>query len=301
MGDASSIEYSCIDTLIFDDESAIEIVDKIEIRPEADNDIASAMKITARAFKALGGPISKVVSSKILTDDEKNAEISVISLRDNGIELYMDSSIYMLIGDAAFMSTFGIRVSADRDVYISSEGSKHSNIIYIAIDGVPRLGYIINSKISDAFASLVLELDKHGIKSGISSYDPTVNDYYFEQNKIQGASTIVAYKPEHFYNKQEDYNADGGIFSNGDAKNIIHPLIEIGLLNRSKKINKLINYLASALGCIASVIFVLLAVINSALVNLSFVTFIVILLVQAASATLVALNSFEYKRKRDKK
>lgn len=301
VGDNSSEEYSNVDILVFDDRDAIEVVDKIEIRPEADSDLASAMRIAARAFKALGGPISAVVADKITDEDgEKPPIISVQSLKDNGIEFYMDSSIYMLIGDAAFMSTFGIRVSSDRDVHMSGDASKHNNVIYIAIDGVPRLGYVIHSKISDAFAALVVELDKYGVRSAVASYDPTVNDYYFEQNKIYGVANISAYKPEHFYNRQADAIADGGIFSCNDAKDIIYPLIEARKLHHSKKMNRIINYMASVIGCFVSVMFVIFALLENLGGNLNFITLTVISLFQIASAALIIFNSFDFKRKREK-
>ena len=299
VGDKSDNEYLSADTLIFDDECAIEIVKKIEIRPQTDSDIASAMKITARALRALGGPVSKIVSSKFSQEDEETV-ISVSCLRDNGIEFYMDSSIYMLIGDAAFMSTYGIRVSSDRDVHTSSSVNKNGNVIYIAIDGVPRLGYIIHSKISDEFAALASELHKNGIKVAVESYDPTVNDYYFEQNKINGVSAITSYKPERFYDRRADSIADGGIFALDDAKNIIHPLLEARKLNHTKRINKIINFTSSIVGCIASVIFVIFALLEKAGMNLNFITLTVIFLLQSISVLSVVLNSFDIKRKRAK-
>lgn len=301
VGDNSSDEYSYADTLIFDDECAIEIVKKIEIRPQMNSDVASAMRITARAFRAIGGPISKVVSDKITDDNNNPPTISVLSLRDNGIEFYMDSSVYMLIGDAAFMSSHGIRVSSDRDAQVSSDFSKYSNIVYIAIDGVPRLGYIINSRISDAFAALVTELDKNGIKVAVSSYDPTVNDYYFEQNKISGASTITAYKPEHFYDRRAASVADGGIFSSDDPKNIIYPLIEAKKLNRARKINRFINYALSIIGCIVSVLYVIFVLFEKTANNLNFTTLLVIILLQSVSILSVVFNSFDLKKKVSKK
>ena len=299
VGDSTVEEYSDVDSLIFDDECAIEIVKKIEIRPQMDSDIAGAMKITARAFKALGGPMSKVVSSKIIDEDCKKAPtISILSIRDNGIEFYMDSSIHMLIGDATFMSTYGIRVSSDRDVHISADSVKNKNVIYIAIDGVPRLGYIIHSKVSDTFYSLVTELEKNGVKVAVSSYDPTVNDYYFEQNKIPGSSVIATYKPERFYDRYGDSMADGGIFSNDDPKNIIHPLIELKRLERSKKLNKIISYAASMLGCAVSIIFVIFILLEKNVNHLNIATLIFIFLLQSISILSVVFNSLDFKRKR---
>ncbi len=299
VGDSSSAEYALAETLIFDDESAIEIVKKVEIRPEAGSDVASSMRVAARAFKALGGPIATLVSDKIIgNEDESIPEISLLSMRDNGIEFYMDSSIYMLIGDAAFMSTFGIRVSSDCDARFSSDSCGCNNVIYIAIDGVPKLGYIIRSKVKEDFISLVCELDKYGIKTAVSSYDPTINDYYFEQNKPHGASTISTYRPEHFYVRLAQSVADGGIFSTGDPKDIIYPLVEARRLDRVKKNNRIINYLTSILGCILSSLLVFFALHGNESGALSFVTLILILLFQLISALPIVLTSFDLKKKR---
>ena len=298
VGDASVEDYASARTLIFDDESAIEIVDKIEIRPEGDSDVANSMKIAARAFKAIGGPISMVVSDKFIDSDESQPEISLLAVRDNGIEFYMDSSIYMLIGDAAFMSMYGIRVSSTTDSRVSTDQSKQNNIIYVAIDGVPKLGYIIQSKVKDSFSSLVSELDKHGIKTVVESYDPTINDYYFEQNKIFGTSTINAYKPETFNNRAAEIVVDGSIFAAEDAKNIIYPLLEVKKFNSLKNKNRIFSSFMAIVGCIVASLFIFLALLVKANGITGFVSLILILIFHAISILPIILNSFVLKRRK---
>ncbi len=293
VGDMSSVEYSSVEALIFDDCDAIEIIDKLEIRPEGDSDVASSVRIASRALAALGGPISMITGS-LVSSDEGSPEISLVSVRDNGIEFYMDSTIYMLIGDASFMSAYGIKVSSD----CGTSGIGHNNIIYIAIDGVPRLGYIINSKVKEEFISLVTELDKHGIKSAVKSYDPTVNDYYFEQNKIYGVSTISSYKPDYFYSRDAQYMADGGIFSVGDSKKIIYPLIESKKMNALKKKNKMISLLCSVLGCIVGAIFVIFVLLDNPERVVTFATIMLMLIFHGVSILPTILNSFDLKKKR---
>ena len=289
VGDEASDECSVMETLIFKDDDAIEVVKRLEIRPKSDSDVANSIKLATRALKALGGPVSMMVG-RISDGNEKSPEISLTSVRDNGIEFYMDSSIYMLIGDAAFMSSFGIKVSSDYT-------DKNGNVIYIAIDGVPKLGYVISSRVKEEFVSLVKELDKHGIKSAVRSLDPTINDYYFEQNRIHGMSAISTYKPEQFYGKNGKTLADGGIFSTGDAKNIIYPLLEAKRYSKLKKMNKLITLLLSIAGCLISVAFVILVLLENTHRVLTLATILMILFFHLTAALPAVLNSFDFKKK----
>ncbi len=289
VGDDASEECALIETLIFKDEDAIEVIKHLEIRPKSDSDVAASIKLATRALKALGGPVSMMMGG-IPVGNEKMPEISLTSVRDNGIEFYMDSSIYMLMGDASFMSSFGIKVSSDYT-------DKNSNVIYIAIDGVPKLGYVISSRVKEEFITLVKELDKHGIKSAVRSLDPTINDYYFEQNRIHGMSAISTYKPDQFYGKNDKMLADGGIFSTGDSKNIIYPLLEAKKYNKLKKTNKLITLLLSIAGCLISVLFVLFVLLENTHRVLTLATILMILFFHLTAALPAVLNSFDFKKK----
>ena len=293
-GDVACEEYSLMETLIFSDEDAVEVVEKLEIRPESDSDLASSIKIATRALKALGGPVSTMVAGAFTEIGAKAPEIEISSIRDNGIEFYMDSSIYMLIGDASFMSSFGIKVSSDYGV---GDHLKHNNVIYIAIDGVPKLGYVIESKIKSDFISLVLELDKFGIKTAVSSFDPTINDYYFEQNRIHGASVISTYKPEKFYNRSGKSIAEGGLFCVGDPKNIIHPLTESRRLHSINKLNKIISLLLSLLGCAIATLFIIFILLENTFRVLTLATILMILIFHLTAAIPAVLNSFDLKKK----
>ena len=289
VGDDATEECDLMETLIFKDDDAIEVVKRLEIRPKSDSDVAASIKLATRALKALGGPVSMMIG--VPSDGkEKTPEISLTSVRDNGIEFYMDSSIYMLIGDAVFMSSFGIKVSSDYT-------DKSSNVIYIAIDGVPKLGYVISSRVKQEFISLVKELDKHGIKSAVRSLDPTINDYYFEQNRIHGMSAISTYKPDQFYGKNGKILADGGIFATGDPKNIIYPLLEAKKHNKLKKTNKLITLLLSIAGCLISVAFVIFVLLENTHRVLTLATILMILFFHLTAALPAVLNSFDFKKK----
>ncbi len=299
VSDSSVDEYCDAESIIFDDSEAVELVKKLEIRPEGDSDVAHSIKIAARALKALGGPISSAIPDSLVGESDPAPEISLAAVKDNGVELYMDSTIYMLIGDAAFMSTFGIKVSSDYNTSASSDASKRHSVIYIAIDGVPRLGYVISSKIRDDFIALMKELDKNGIKTAVASYDPSINDYYFEQNKVSGISAINVYKPDYFYNKQADLIADGGIFAVNNAKNIIYPLLEARKLQSQMKKNKLINILLSVSGCIISSLFTILVLMGDPARVFTFATLMLIFVFHIISALPPILTSFDFKKRQE--
>ena len=298
VGDISSDEYLAIDMLMFDDVDAIKVTESIEIRPEGNIDVASAIKTASRAFRALGGPLSRIVAAD---STEENASINIVSIKDNGIEFYMDSYLHVVIGDKNFMAIHGMKVSSSSQIISSFTDNKATSVLYVAFNGVPQLGYIVTSKINEEFTNTIKALSGVGIKTAVSTYSPAINDYYFEANKPRGVASAVVYKPSMFEAKDKTHFVDGGVFAIGDPTKIATAFIEAKAYLRSEMQNKKFSTFMAILGIIIGIIGVSIIAIPSSSLAVGIISCVLILAFNVASVLGVVLKHLDIKKQNHNK
>lgn len=211
VGEEAISDLARTDSLFFKDTDAIEVLSYTEIHPSKSVDEQETLDIAYRVFGALGGPLGEFAKkSGNISAEKSDAEVVINSISDNGIELYFDSSINILIGDRQFMSSNNIRVKIDSNLNTAIKGFDRS-VIYMAFDGVPKLGFIVTSKIKADFANTVSMLDSNGIKVFVDTYEPQINDLYFEQNKTSISTAISVCKSDEYESATQRYLCDGNI------------------------------------------------------------------------------------------
>lgn len=298
VSESSYGEYAEMDTLMFDDRDAVKIVESIEIRPEDHADVSEALELASRAFYALGGPLSKLIK---VDPEEKKADINIISVKDSGVEFYMDSHIHVIIGDKNFLSIHGMKVTSDNIVTASSLEGKQSSVIYVAFNGVPQLGYIISANVKKEFSNTVKELSKVGIKTAVSTYSPIINDYYFEVNKPLGVASAVVYKPTVYEDKDDECFVDGGIYALSDPCKMSFAVTESGKLLKTEAQNKSFSTLVAVLGTAVGILCVLLLAIFSSGMRMGIFVSIITLLINAASVLGVFMKYIDKSKFKSKK
>ena len=293
VGDISSNEYALVDMIMFDDVDAVKVTESIEIRPEGNPDVATAIKVASRAFKALGGPLSRILATD---PNEEDASINIVSIRDNGIEFYMDSYLHVVIGDKNFMSVHGMKVSSDSKIISPMSDNKATSVLYVAFNGVPQLGYIVSSKISDEFTRTVKELSSIGVKTAVATYSPVINDYYFEANKPVGVASTVIHKPAIFEPRDKTHFVDGGVFSIGESTKISGAFIEARKYLRFESQNKRFSTLMAILGILLGIISVVLTLASSNIM-IGILSCVLILIFNAISVFGIIFKHLDLKSK----
>lgn len=255
IGEKASCDYEKPDTVIFDDTYAVEVVNSLEIKPENHSDIKKSIRTASKIFTALGGPIAQILNKAIdINDVNTKTEIEILSVSDCGIEFYMDSSTHVIIGDRSFLASLNIRVRADEKINLSVP-TRGKKIIYLAIDSVPRLGYIVDSRIKDEFIKTAAILESHNIKTAVQSHDPTVNNLYFEQKRATIACPpISVYKTTDYENPSKEYEVEGGILAVNDYSNAIYPIIMCKKQNEMIKKHSNYSIVFSVLGTIIAIL-----------------------------------------------
>lgn len=204
-------EYSKVGCLGFSDCDAVEITALTEIAPHKNEDNPRKwLNIAQNVFETLGGPLSKVVKSDHVEESNVRHDATINSICENGIDLYFDSSMNVLIGDRHYMLTHNIKVKTDTNLSTAVKGVDRT-VIYMAFDGIPHIGFIVTSKIKKSFLEIVELLKQHNIRIMVNSYEPEINDYYFESNNVENIMSV--HKPDNYEYSEPSMILDSGIIS----------------------------------------------------------------------------------------
>ncbi len=196
IGAHSAREISRTSSIVFEDIDAVEIVACTEINPNRGTDTPQKwMNIARRVFETLGGPLSDAIGNDADNQSNISHDVAINSISDNGIDLYFDSSMNILIGDRHYMLSHNIKVKTDVNLTGATKGSERT-VIYMAFDRIPQIGFIVASRIKKSFADAVELLCRNDIKVEVRSYEPEINEYFFESNSADTPISVV--KPSNY-------------------------------------------------------------------------------------------------------
>ena len=309
IGNESVTEYAATDTVILNDRDVVEIISYTEIQPGKNANVKKYVSIAYGVFSVLGGTLSEISESE-LSDDLKNKFNSekhglvINEIKDNGINLYFDSSMNVLLGDKSYMREHGINVKTDTNLTTATKGADRS-VIYMAFDGSPQLGFILHSQIKKDFWHTVELLNNENIRVFIDSYEPQINDQFFESNKDQASSDIKVHKPIEYENPLSRRICDGRIISTKDALSIAGAIPFSRKIIEQRKRTGRIHFTLVGCGILVACLLTLLLNVPNSMLILGFlkkhITFIFNLcMLGGAIPAIVTLNKL-YKNNRRKK
>ena len=198
IGSDAPRSISGVRSLVFKDKDVIDIVAYTTINPnkKAENP-QKWLNIASRVFEALGGPLSKIDCKNHQGLSNVAHDVAINSISDNGIDIYFDSSMNILIGDRAYMLAHNIKVKTDVNLTGATRGNDRT-VIYMAFDKVPQIGFILTGKIQKSFLKILTLLSSSDINVEVKSYEPEVNEYFFEANLPEYSISTV--KPLNYEN-----------------------------------------------------------------------------------------------------
>ena len=229
--------------IIFDDAEAVEVVGITEIHPGGKTDTAEALNMAHGIFRALGGTLSVVGGAS--AEDIGKHEVSINQISENGIDIYYDSAVNVLIGDKQYMQRHNIKVKTDTNLYAATKGSDRT-VIYMAFDGIPKLGFIVNSRIKPDFLKTAGGLTKSGVHVSVRSYEPHVNNLYFEQNKGGSILSVSVKKSDEYEESGPIDICDGCIISSSGAVGLANTVLQSAYIAKRCKLNRILNVMIIA-------------------------------------------------------
>lgn len=271
VGSDTAENLAKVESLFFDDTDAIEIISYTEIHPQKNAESENALAIARRVFTSLDGPLGEYVKTRFSggKDEEiKAGEVVINSIADNGIDIYFESSTNVLIGDKTYMQTHNIKVKTDSSLKSAISGVDRSTI-YMAFDGVPKLGFIITSRIRPEFAKTAEVLDENAVKVYVDSYEPEINDLYFEQNATAGSSTVAVCKSEEYESTDYKPICDGNIVCASSSFDLARAILDCRKIVARRKRNQRTILALILCGLLFSALFTALLSIDHAVFILS--------------------------------
>jgi hypothetical protein len=158
----------------------------------------------------------------------------------------------ILIGDKYYMKAHKIKVKIDTNLSTAAKGIDRS-VVFMAFDGVPKLGFIINSKINNDFVSIALALEKVHVRSKVATFEPQINDIYFEQNVGHNGSFVSVLKQSNYEPPRPDKICKSGIVSATNSISVANAILLSHEISAYRKHFRLINRLVMAGGLVVAV------------------------------------------------
>jgi hypothetical protein len=232
LGEESVDEYSQKKTLIFDDRDLYSAKTQAEVSVEDGDILRSDLRLSGILFRKLGGALGQVAIP--LSGGQADPPVSILRIRENGVEAMIDNSRHILIGNAEFLRREGIRVPKESTDRILSRTACVS-LIYVAIDGVLRLGYELEYQTNDKFEQLIAELADVGNSVAIRSYDPSLCDTFLHKSRPNGTEPVQVIRPGRFEEDKPVELSDTGAVVLGGKEQlscVLHAAVAIKRLHR---------------------------------------------------------------------
>lgn len=213
IGKSGVSEYGKCNIIYFDDYN---VFNKKSVRTKGlklydNNEIYRVLYHTQAVFSKVGGPLKGVfefATSEMI--HSKNVEIREIN--KEGISAFVDGRTSVLIGTGAFLRGHGIHptyTAAD----MRAEAAGEESIMFIALGGKLGAKLYVTYRFSSEFERLARKLTAKGVRIGIRSCDPNINDkwakHYGELKKFD----ISIVRPTLKEIKPRDKSIDGGVAS----------------------------------------------------------------------------------------
>ncbi len=213
VGKSSVSEYGKCDIVYFDDYN---IFNKRSVRTKGlklydNNEIYRILYHTQAVFSKVGGPLKGVFEFATSEMTHSN-KVEIKEISKEGISAVVDGRTSVLIGTGAFMRSRYIHPSyTSADLKLEECGEE--SIMFIALNGVLGAKLYVTYQFSSEFERLARKLAKHGVRIGIRSSDPNVNNKWAERYGELKQFDISIVRPTLKEIKPHEKSIDSGIVS----------------------------------------------------------------------------------------
>jgi hypothetical protein len=160
------------------------------------------------------------------------------------------------------MLSHNIKVKTDVNLTGAVKGADRS-VIYMAFDGIPKIGFIISSKIKDSFIGTLKILKSCGVDAAVKTYEPQINEVFFESNKIEFPISVI--KPSVFEDASRSSVSDSYIVSD-EPYDLCRALEFSKAASKEYNVNRKIKKAQSIIGFVSACILALLSFLPSSII-----------------------------------
>ncbi len=242
IGDGCRDEYRDARELMFDASLMFTAQSAAKITVRGDSEISTYMEKARLLLNALGSTLAGIAGESLA--DDPAVKIEIMSVADNGMTLYMDGVTCVMMGDYDYLTARGVRLPG-RELEKNYKRRRDSAVIYLAFDGVFRIGYSVDHKLRKEFLMRARQLTDHGLTPVILSYDPCINKATVNA-RADGYGICVERKSE-YESPDEGLMLDCGIVATHAPEDVLLPLLACRKLRRVRTIGLVLRYLYLAL------------------------------------------------------
>ncbi len=248
IGEESVDEYSDPKTVIFRDSELYSAQKQTEISVQDGDILRSDLRLAGILFRKLGGTLGGIGAK--LSGGQSDPPVSVLRIRETGVEAIIDESRHMLIGDSAFLQHAGVRVPKESTDRILRR-TANVGLLYVAIDGVLKLSYEIEYQTKPEFEDLIRELAEDGTAVAICSYDPNLNETFLQKSRPDATEDVTVIKPDRYEGEKPLETVDTGAVALKRLTDIVYPIHAAASVDRLHRFCNRIQLIASLLGGVA--------------------------------------------------
>jgi len=256
IGDGATEEYKDVKALLFDAGQMFCAYGSSQITVRGDSDIGTYMEKTRVLLRALGGTLADIAGES--SEDDAPVKIEIMSVGEDGLTLYMDGVTCVMMGDYDYLVGRGVRLPR-RELETNYKKRKNSSVIYLAFDGVFRVGYSVDYELRREFLMRAKQLKAEGIDPVIVTYDPCINQETV--NTRAKGSGITVERQRDYEGATGELPLDCGVIATRAPEDVLLPLLACRKLRRVRMIGLIWRFaylalsaalvvLLSVLGCI---------------------------------------------------
>lgn len=250
VGEESVTEYREEKTIIFDDSDMYAAQRCTQISVREGEDFRRDMQLAGILFRKMSGTLGSV-GQNAPSKGSSDPAVSFVRLTENGTEAVVDNRYHLLAGNAAFMARSGVRVPKESTDRAARRGDNVS-LMYVAVDGVLKLGYEIEYTVSDTFEEMVNLLADADTVTAIQTYDPNLNEEFLRLGRPEGAEYVRVIKPGKYEQATPLEVSDTGAVALGHRFSVALPPVAANEIHGIRKAGYRLQLLLSFLSALTA-------------------------------------------------
>lgn len=257
IGEEAVEEYNESKTIIFNDYRLCRAMScsELAVRDKSD-DLRRDLKLAGILFRKIGGSLSEI--GKATATKSPDPAVAFVRIADTGVEAVIDNQYHVIAGDAKFLKKSGIRIpreTADRAL----RRAANVGLLYFAVDGILKLTYDIEYALDPRFEIIAERLADSTTSVAIQSYNPNLDETFFEQIRHADAIPVRVIKPGKYESEALLEISDTGAVALGGEGHIVNPLYAARQINKTKRISCYLQLVACGISFVGTLVLMLLS------------------------------------------
>ena len=254
IGDAVTDEYNDADTIYLED---TEMFGKhgariVGLRVYNDMEFYEILSYALSVFSLVGAPLCNVFDNSV-KEIEKKDGIKITGVSVGGLEASEESGNLIYVGNLAFMRSCGYFPKRNLDDEKKMESGQIS-ILYMAIGGELCAKIYMQYTVTQRFEKFAAEMIKNGIRVGIRTLDPNVNEKMIAALRNDSEISIKVIRPTPNELIPIGKHSDSGIVTSKNSHMIFKILEQCFNIKRIHTVQRRFRIGALVLGVIISLL-----------------------------------------------